>query len=138
MIKRDIRVMFKRGGAVLLRPPAVPWCARLVLVWVLRPSMGPFVLLVDPRLESVGLPCDWSLFGPLGIERGARRTDHECRAAFTKRSPLKRPYSVALAFSKSMLRPVSDTLKTFLFIRRGGNRRRKPYYHRKALNPFLE
>ncbi len=41
-----------------------------LLVWVLRP---PYVLPVDPRLESVGLPCDWSLSESLGIvpERGA-------------------------------------------------------------------
>ncbi len=37
-------------------------------------STGPYVLLVDPRLESVGLPCDWSLSGLLGIVPGARRT----------------------------------------------------------------
>ncbi len=45
----------------------------LVLVWVLRPPVGPYVLLVGPRLESVGLLCDWSLTGSLGIVLGARR-----------------------------------------------------------------
>ncbi len=43
-------------------------------VWVLRPPVGPYVLLVDPRLESGGLPCDWSLSGSLCIVPGARRT----------------------------------------------------------------
>ncbi len=41
----------------------------------LGPPVGPYVLLVDPRLESVGLPCDWSLSGSLGIVPGARRID---------------------------------------------------------------
>ncbi len=44
-------------------------------MWVLRPPVCLSVLLVHTRLESVGLPCGWSLSGSLGIVLGARRTD---------------------------------------------------------------
>ncbi len=37
--------------------------------------MGPYELLVGLRLEFVGLPCDWSLSGSLGIVPGERRID---------------------------------------------------------------
>ncbi len=44
----------------------------------LGPCVGALtvgVFLVDPRLESVGLPRGWTLSGSLGIEQGTRRTD---------------------------------------------------------------
>ncbi len=62
-----------RPSSVLGREFLVPW--RSVLVWVHRKSVGPYVFLVDPRIESEGRPCDLSYSGSFGIVPGAKRID---------------------------------------------------------------